>query len=485
MRRRALVVVVVVSVVVSGYFIAMIPGCMPTVKMHGRGEPFSWDQNAYWKTLETQFVLRRQEGCEQAAALVSKQLGDANEQMTQMASMNSMPDADAFESLEKILFNTAVIMGACRSAMRQHGSAFWQFRNEIKAVSSKWDVQAPRGRKALYRLLYGTRMALEQAMLVSDVYPVYSPVKKVSRHSVPFAEVHGVHIQSGDLLLSRGTAPTSAFIARGNDYPGNFSHVALVHVGERGKVSIIESHIEGGVAVTDVDGYLKDKKFRILVLRLRADVPEVLKDSTLPHKAAEAALRRAVSGHTPYDFEMDYQNSDALFCSEVASSVYAEQGVTLWHVLSSISNPVVVRWMRDFGVRYFMTQAPSDLEYDPQLEIIYEWRSQSGLIHDTVDNAVTDAMIELGSPHRSLPYSVWMLPVARLLKLYSAFQNVLGKVGPVPEGMNATAALRNRAFQSRHRAVQKRVLQDVERFKSEHDYFPPYWRLVEIAKSAL
>jgi hypothetical protein len=35
------------------------------------------------------------------------------------------------------------------------------------------------------------------------------------------------------------------------------------------------------------------------------------------------------------------------------------------------------------------------------------------------------------------------LPLSRIAKAYSAVLNLLGKAGPVPEGMSATAALRN------------------------------------------
>jgi hypothetical protein len=60
----------------------------------------------------------------------------------------------------------------------------------------------------------------------------------------PFAEILGVRVHSGDILVSRGGAPTSALIARGNDYQGNFSHVALIHVERDGSRSMVEAHIE-------------------------------------------------------------------------------------------------------------------------------------------------------------------------------------------------------------------------------------------------
>ena len=69
----------------------------------------------------------------------------------------------------------------------------------------------------------------------------------MNHSATPSAEILGVIVHSGDILISRGGAPTSALIARGNDYPGNFSHVALVHIDEKtNSISIIESHIERG-----------------------------------------------------------------------------------------------------------------------------------------------------------------------------------------------------------------------------------------------
>src|SRR5207237_1984001 len=93
----------------------------------------------------------------------------------------------------------------------------------------------------------------------------------------PATNVLGVTIHSGDILVSRGGAPTSALIARGNDFPGNFSHVALVHVDEQTRAaSVIEAHIERGVVVSSFADYLADKKLRLMALRLRAALPQLI-----------------------------------------------------------------------------------------------------------------------------------------------------------------------------------------------------------------
>ena len=36
--------------------------------------------------------------------------------------------------------------------------------------------------------------------------------------------------------------------------------------------------------------------------------------------------------------------------------------------------PELKTWLAAFGVRNFITQEPSDLEYDPQLRVVAEWR---------------------------------------------------------------------------------------------------------------
>jgi len=295
-----------------------------------------------------------------------------------------------------------------------------------------------------------------------------------------------VTLHSGDILLSRGGAALSSFIARGSDFPGNFSHVALVHVdGASRQVRIVEAHIERGVAVATPDEYLRDRKLRILVLRPRADLPALVRDPMLPHRAAAAALASAGAAHIPYDFAMDAQDPAKLFCSEVAAQAYRTLGVGLWPAASHLSAPGVRRWLGALGVRHFETLEPSDLEYDPQLRVVAEWRDVEVLRRDHLDNAVTDALLAAADEGAPLPYPRWKLPLARLMKAWSAVQLALGRVGPVPEGMSATAALRSKAFGAMHAALRERVEARAAAHLGERGYPAPYWTLVRFASEEL
>jgi hypothetical protein len=176
--------------------------------------------------------------------------------------------------------------------------------------------------------------------------------------------------------------------------------------------------------------------------------------------------------------------SRAAVCSEVASTAYREHGVTLWTGISTISAPGLRRWLASFGVRQFETQEPSDLEYDPQLSVVAEWRDAASLFDDHLDNAVTDVMLEGAERGDALKFAWYALPLARLLKGYSWVRERFGSVGPIPEGMAPAAALRNRSYNARHAVLKAALRVEVEQWTSERGYRPPYWALVSLAREA-
>jgi permuted papain-like amidase YaeF/Yiix C92 family enzyme len=470
----------------GGLLLLAVPGAEPPVApAPARGRSFAWNQDTLWRSLESTYVGARAAGCGTADRVAARGLSTLAAAAEQLHRMPAASDAAALDSVERRFFTLAPLVAACPRHLRDYVRLSGRLREAIKWQSRRWDVSGDRARARLYRSLYGFRGAVEEAMLQHPDSAVSLLAGRPEPSATPAANVHGVEIHSGDILVSRGGYPTSALIARGNDYPGNFSHVGLVHVDDvSGAASVIEAHIERGVAVSTADEYLRDKKLRIMVLRLRADLALLATDPLLPHRAASLALERARSGHIAYDFDMDYTDASRLFCSEVASSVYGELGVTLWTGLSTISAAGLRRWLSAFGVRHFETQEPSDLEYDPQLVVVAEWRDAGALMQDHIDNAAIDAMLEGANAGDALSYPWYQLPLARLAKAYSWLLGGLGWQGPVPQGMSARAALRNRAFSDRQRWVAAHVTAAAARLTRQQGYPPPYWVLLELARGA-
>ena len=81
-------------------------------------------------------------------------------------------------------------------------------------------------------------------------------------------------------------------------------------------------------------------------------------------------------------------------------------------------------------------------------------------------------------------YPLWSLPLARLAKGYSWVLNRFGAVGPVPEGMSATVALRARWLVARHEVLKQSVIERSRAFQQQHGYRAPFWRLFTFAQEA-
>jgi hypothetical protein len=466
------------------YALLLIPESSPP-PMKGAGrEAFIWNRDAFWSELEAQFVRAKSAGAGTLTGPINESLDKLQHHLDSLVAADFPANAPVWGELETSFFQLAPMVAAEPDHLVGFLQAFGRMRGLVKRQSEHWPMEARETRERLYRLLYGGRAAIEEAMLQAPrdrVLPLLAGVDEAS--GTPSAVVRGVTLHSGDMLVSRGGAATSALIARGNDFPGNFSHVALVQVDAVTRdASVIESHIECGVTVSPIETYLGDTKLRIMALRLRADLPALVADPLLPHKAATQALREATRRHIPYDFAMDHGDPAEQFCSEVASAAYKSVGITLWMGVSHLSSRGVISWLSALGVRHFETQEPSDLEYDPQLRVVAEWRDPETLFKDHVDNAVIDVMLEAAEQGEQLGYDRHQLPLCRLLKAFSVAKNWFGAVGPIPEGMSATTALRVQKLKANHAATKARLLAGVDRFKAERGYVPPYWALVSMAR---
>jgi len=474
-----------VSVALAGTLVLLsLPAAEPSVPdAPEQGGGFAWNEDSLWQALETTYARARRTACGGSGALAPRRIAALGAATDALLARVVGPGDPGLDSLESRFFALAPYVASCPSLVGDYVRLYSRLRDAIKWQSRRWDLTTRQARERLYRSLYGGRAAVEEVMLQHPDRIVTLVPGANQPSATPAVQVHGVTIHSGDMLVSRGGYPTSALIARGNDYPGNFSHVGLVHVAETsGAASVIQAHIEKGVAVATAGEYLRDKKLRIMVLRLRQDLPQLSTDPMLPHRAASLALQRARAGHIPYDFEMNYDDPAKQFCSEVASSVYRELGVELWMGISTISQAGLRRWLASFGVRHFKTQEPSDLEYDPQLVVVAEWRDAEWLFKDHVDNATVDALLEQAEAGMVLSYPWYALPVARVSKAYSWMLERVGHRGPIPEGMSPPAALRNRSFAIHQRRVAGHVSERAALIAREQGYPPPYWVLVDLAR---
>lgn len=450
--------------------------------------PFTWDRANLFRTLEQQFASARASSLEATEQQTNALTQQGRQLLAEIERSGATVPFELLADLESIQFHLAALAAAHEPLLHEAAALMKTVRITVMRAARAWPIDRPGVHEAIYRVIYGGRTALEEALVQhrSDALPPLVAIEDVSS-AAPSAVVNGVTVHSGDIVLSRGGAPTSALIARGNDFPGHFSHAALVHVdAETGVVTVIESLIEHGVVLTTLDRYLEDKKLRMLLLRPRPEHPVLAKDPQAPHRAVTAMLARARAQRIPYDFAMDWNDATAFFCSEVPYHAYQSIGVDLWSSVSHLSSPGLVAWLNSLGVQHFVTIVPSDLEYDPDLAAVAEWRNPETLRQDRFDNATMDALLEGADRGDRLGYAWYHLPMARVVKTWSILQEPLGFKPMIPEGINASIALRVDSLSKKvHPVARQAIEQAAIRFKESNSYEPPYWSLIDLARQAV
>lgn len=446
---------------------------------------FRWDADHLFAELETEYVESRSRGLVDSRRLVENLTTVGAVHLAGVAAAPDPPYA-LLDSLVAVQFALAV-QGAAHPALLPDIQEFIvRVRRNLMQAAVDWPLDR-RPHESIYRVLYGGRIALDEATIQAGPEAV-SPILEVEDipSATPSVVVEGVRVHSGDILLSRGGAPTSALIARGNDFPNVFSHAALAYVDpETGEGTVVESLIERGAVTSSVEDYLHDKKHRILVLRLRPNHPSLDADPLLPHHAAAAVLERVRTHHIPYDFAMRWEDPTAMFCSEIVYHAYRDQGIELWPLRASMSSPGLVRWLGGMGVREFTSLVPSDVEMDPQVRSVAEWRDTETLMDFRLDNAILDVLLERAEDGTDLGYAWYELPAARVLKGYSVLQLATGQIPRIPEGMTAAAALRVNALVSAvHPTLKRELARLAAGFRQAHGYEAPYWDLVDLARTA-
>lgn len=232
-------------------------------------------------------------------------------------------------------------------------------------------------------------------------------------------------LKSGDILVSRGTAVVSATIAKIGDQEGIYSHAAMVYVEPKTqKVYVLQSEIETGVEAEPIEKkYMRDGKVRANVYRpansaLAASAAQWMYDHLMEVKKTGDYVR--------YNFEMDFLNEKAMFCSQLPYMAYQKASGGKFLLGSTYKTTFVDRQIRPFLngllVKVPSTYSPNDVELDEKLELVAEWRDYSRIGKAHRRDAVMESVFN------------WMEQDGyRFNDLYNSFEgSVLGLLRKLP-----------------------------------------------------
>ncbi len=262
-----------------------------------------------------------------------------------------------------------------------------------------------------------------------------------------------VKLRSGDVLLSRGNAYTSAAISRIGKEEAQFSHLTQVYIDapigtemtieqaiHSERAFTVEAHIEVGSFTRRFREYVADGNMRVVLFRPKIDparahtaaksiydrviayqkgnrsvfsldLQPVANDgasqapSTTPNPSSETGVRlfgvfdrgANPNDNPPYDFKMNLENAKEIFCAEIVSLAYKAASLTVPSFRTEIRHNDLTKRM---GITTQLTFAPADIEVDPNFELLAEWRDRRKLAGVMRKDVVLTAMYQWMEEHK-------------------------------------------------------------------------------------
>lgn len=222
------------------------------------------------------------------------------------------------------------------------------------------------------------------------------------------AELNRIPLCQGDIMLSKGGAASSSFIAKIGDYPGNFSHSTTPLINARTKkIELIEAEIEDGVKLRfPQKDYINDRKAKLYIFRNKRG--NVVADAVLGVEYLKEEIQKRVKGKDPtkvasfdYDFAMDADESEKLFCSEVpylaydmgnTSSKYNPYPQHLWSRVTTKAKATFLDKFLEIGTHF---PAPSDVELNSDYALVAAQYNLHKISNDRMMIALIDTLFTI------------------------------------------------------------------------------------------
>lgn len=209
-------------------------------------------------------------------------------------------------------------------------------------------------------------------------------------------------LKSGDVILSRGGAYSSAAIARIGENDFQFSHLSFVYRNplENDKMYTTEAHIEIGSVTAPFEDHLNEKNSRSVVFRY-SDINQAHEASEYMYKRVKA--RSETGKNIEYDFSMNYKDDSKLFCSEIISSGFHHVLPKEDYIPKFKSNFTagIIPFLNNIGVNVNSENvktmdvfSPGDIQFDPRFDLVMEWRNPKKMEESRVKDFILTKLFE-------------------------------------------------------------------------------------------
>ncbi|MCB0494919.1 MAG: hypothetical protein KDC79_02175 [Cyclobacteriaceae bacterium] len=382
------------------------------------------------------------------------------------------PDSPILDSISYQINKLSALASLVPNKINEFELDISRWRKLLKYQSRFWNTSAKTDGNRLYQLLVESRLAFESALVQSNSVSV-SWSMPTSESEFPSIETKNILFQSGDIVAFNLAKENGLCLSFRRDMPNAYDHLGSVYITDgKGYLTYIDKYL--GLQSVTLETFLDNYAPNGMVLRIRADLPEVIDKPQLPVLAADALYKMSESGKYKYDYQLDLDTWNYLYDWEMLNDVYKQYNLKLG-TEKKLSNTLTIRIGSDKLIK-----EPYELEYDPKLLIVGEWYNTKTLYDKRILTAATSSIIL--SAKKMEFVNPLLLPLYRLEKAYSMILNQFGFKGPIPQGISAQNQMALNALHKKQKQTVKELNNELAKFEKEQKHKATYLKMLQSAK---
>ena len=346
-------------------------------------------------------------------------------------------------------------------------------RNLIKYQSRFWDLSDVATTDKIFQLITEVRLAFESALIQSNIDSIswsLSPNQEEENNKSESVLIDDIYFKSGDIIVFDFVFDKNIPLSYIKSLPNSDHHLASIYINESSSVATYIDY-KAGIVSEPLELFVKKTAPNGIILRLRKDFSALRKKPELPHLAASIIKNKSGSSKIYYDFNFNSDTKNYLYDWDLINNEYIAIGLIINAKNLLTSNNVSLMGTDKPHITAF------DLEYSPDFTVAGEWYSTQLLYDNRVRTAATIQFSQ--SDYNS--YNQLLLPIYRVLKLYSLLAYRIDMNAPIPTGVSAQNYLiANHFFDAQAKAINL-LINELDLYEERQNHKATYLKMLQAA----
>ncbi len=381
------------------------------------------------------------------------------------------PNAPILDSINYHINKLSALVSLSPGKIPQFKNDVALWRKLLKYQSRYWNTSSEYANNRLFEFIMEGRLAFESALIQSNIEKAQWHKVKDSTITKSF-NFDNLSFQSGDIIAFSLNPSDNNYSSVFKELPNVYQHLGSIII-KNEKAFVIYLDRLNGLTKLDVKNFKEVVAPNGIILRLREDIPPLLRNPELPTLAASTMWKMAESGQYKYDYNYNGDSHSYVYDWEFISMAFAKHGLNLNKNVWNRGNLSI-----EIGT-HKKHLLPFEVELDPRFIIVGEWYNSNLLYENRLLAAATYAIMKYNSSSNFISYL--SLPFYRLLKAYSMLIGVFGFNQPIPSGISAQTHLVYNSLVKQQQKTVEALRLALQSYEKKHRHKATYLKMLQKA----